>query len=546
MSISPLSLLHPLFLLSAQEPVPPVPMPQQSAAVEDATPLPVRVNRAIVRGVDWLRRDQKPDGSWAWFGDYGGGATALAAYTLVKSGVRRNDETLLRALAYCDRATFDKTYAASVHLMLLAALKDPAREPQARRDLQFLLDIQSTSANEGVAGLWNYPGAHLDMSNVQYALLGLRAAHQLGLEVPESALVEAARNLWRFQEESGGFVYTWGAPPTAGMTAATLGGLAILEEIGGGSPALAAALKKHAKDRAAAEKWMIEHYRVDGDPVGPRAFRAYWHYAYLYALERWCGLTGREKIGEHDWYQEGAAYLVAAQGSGGAWDEGRARTLADTCWALLFLRRATVTHDEELDLLYKKLDAAKAAENREAKPDPQVPFIREWLLAGPWPGPTGNVLIGAPPFEVAKAQPKEKTRVAKRDWERVTLQETGATDLEQLTQRGGDHMLWALATRLNYVADVTQAPLSATLWFNFEDGWNVFLDGRQIAFSQRVSAVLREDVRVPIELSPGEHLLLVLVEDYEWGSPFSCRITDEQGRRLIGSLRIGPDPAAKP
>ena len=35
-----------------------------------------------------------------------------------------------------------------------------------------------------------------------------------------------------------------------------------------------------------------------------------WHYYYLYAMERAGRLTARRKIGEHDWYREGASHLV--------------------------------------------------------------------------------------------------------------------------------------------------------------------------------------------------------------------------------------------
>ena len=43
----------------------------------------------------------------------------------------------------------------------------------------------------------------------------------------------------------------------------------------------------------------------------------------------------------HDWYREGAEYLIRAQLRSGAWRGGGRGGLTNTCFALLFLRRAT-------------------------------------------------------------------------------------------------------------------------------------------------------------------------------------------------------------
>ncbi len=61
---------------------------------------------------------------------------------------------------------------------------------------------------------------------------------------------------------------------------------------------------------------------------------------YLYALERACGLSGTEKLGAHAWYAEGAKVLLDRQGELGQWGKGGA-SIAETCFAILFLRRAT-------------------------------------------------------------------------------------------------------------------------------------------------------------------------------------------------------------
>jgi hypothetical protein len=69
-----------------------------------------------------------------------------------------------------------------------------------------------------------------------------------------------------------------------------------------------------------------------------------WHYYYLYGLERAGMLFGAETMGQHKWYPTGAHFLLKEQRDDGSWSSGKAPTRQaawDTCWAILFLRRAT-------------------------------------------------------------------------------------------------------------------------------------------------------------------------------------------------------------
>ena len=55
------------------------------------------------------------------------------------------------------------------------------------------------------------------------------------------------------------------------------------------------------------------------------------------ALERAGMLFGTETMGDKYWYPEGAKVLCDIQKGGGAWGDGT----RDTCFAILFLKRAT-------------------------------------------------------------------------------------------------------------------------------------------------------------------------------------------------------------
>ena len=77
---------------------------------------------------------------------------------------------------------------------------------------------------------------------------------------------------------------------------------------------------------------------------------AQWHYYYLYGLERAGMKAGVKYFGKHDWYREGAEYLLSAQTKSGGWPEGGGEgrvadhtesPITQTCFALLFLKRST-------------------------------------------------------------------------------------------------------------------------------------------------------------------------------------------------------------
>jgi hypothetical protein len=105
-------------------------------------------------------------------------------------------------------------------------------------------------------------------------------------------------------------------------------------------------LGKDWKSEASVQKgldWLGRNFAVNGNPGGP----AIWHYYYLYGLERVGVISGQKELGGHRWYKEGAEYLLKAQNADGSWKgadmPGAALTdaLSDTCFAILFLKRAT-------------------------------------------------------------------------------------------------------------------------------------------------------------------------------------------------------------
>lgn len=513
-------------------------------AAAQEIPLALRVNKAIALGVDYLKHRQLPDGSFAGREDHPGGVTALVAFTLARSGVRKDDRALRRAWAALAEVEFRSTYSASVHLLLCETLRDPARAEEAQRSLDFLLENRAQ-------GVWAYPGGRIDNSNTQFALLGLRAASRMGLVVPEKVWLEALDGLSLFHDQGGGSFYAPHAPPQnpyarapyLGMTAASLASLAVLQE----------AAAEHARLRAAMQRcklvepgvsWLERHFDVAHNYFDDGTWKANGLHlcAYLWAVERWCGLTGRARVAGRDWYAEGANMLLDIQAQDGSWDDERGPE--PTCFALLFLRRATITPDEELATLEAALEREwAAAPQRHRRPGPQALRLTQWWLAGPWAEDGDESLLLDPPFDPAQARPRARARLAKRDWERVALQPDRWTDLELLTERKGDHQLWVLSTLLDASPGHADAPLEALLWFEFDDGWDIWLDGQRLSRERPRGGNRIQDVSVPLRLAAGEHLLTVLVEDLKGLTVFGALLSGADNGAPPSGVRAHPEPA---
>jgi hypothetical protein len=68
-------------------------------------------------------------------------------------------------------------------------------------------------------------------------------------------------------------------------------------------------------------------------------------YYFLWSLERVSVAYGIDKIGKTDWYDWGTEILLANQGADGGWNNGEFPGGPDTCFALLFLKRANLAQD---------------------------------------------------------------------------------------------------------------------------------------------------------------------------------------------------------
>ena len=91
-------------------------------------------------------------------------------------------------------------------------------------------------------------------------------------------------------------------------------------------------------------QWLHKNFTVT-ENIGD-VHNGAWYAYYMYGLERAGMLFGTETIGAHRWYLEGATELLKRQNADGSWPHTATggswgEVSRDTCFAILFLKRAT-------------------------------------------------------------------------------------------------------------------------------------------------------------------------------------------------------------
>ncbi len=323
-----------------------------------------QVLTSIERGRRYLLSQQEADGAWRVDKSrlYEIGITSLALLALINSGMTAEDAEIAKGLAFLRNIREpdpDFTYDISLMLMALSAAKDGQRDQIRMQKLVAKLE-KSQTPNGVDRGSWAYTvsgkfaaGWTGDRSNAQYAILGLHAANEAGVEV-DRTVVERARQHWiDSQNIDGGWDYVNNpglrSPSTGSMTVAGISSLAITnamlrdptqDETPDGEPICCGALPEDDSLERAAD-WLAKHFTVGRNP-GPAALGEHVLY-YLYGLERAGRLSARRFFGPHDWYRRGATYLIAAQRrSNGQWigvGKMEKKPVIGTSLALLFLSK---------------------------------------------------------------------------------------------------------------------------------------------------------------------------------------------------------------
>jgi hypothetical protein len=338
---------------------------------------PVKVDGAIKKGVAYLKSQ---------IGKYGSinkrRSEELLLWVFAHTGVPENDPDFEKLFKTVTETPLEWTYNVSLQAMILEEIDRVKYQPRIAQCAQFLLDNQCQNGQWGYGELDPFakdtptgggkkavasgskskaekpiPGqrtkpkvlntmtvkqmkrgpAKGDNSNSQYAALGLRACHDAGIVLPPE-VIEQAEKWWRDGIGADGWGYLSRNDSGYGsMTAGAVGALTIYLYIQG-HPWL------KDKDVQTGMDWLAKNFSVTENPKTPEAGggQGGWQYYYLYALERAGIFYGTETFGPHEWYVEGANYLLGQQHEDGSWmTKGADHAIWDTSFAILFLRRAT-------------------------------------------------------------------------------------------------------------------------------------------------------------------------------------------------------------
>ncbi len=252
----------------------------------------------------------------------------------------------------------ESTYTAALQAVALTRIDAAKYRARITECYRFLAESQCLN------GQWDYGEAEPkrrpsgDNSCSAYAALGLRACREAGIDV-DPEVVRRARAWWlQAQNADGGWGYhEFGRlaleadPPghtasNASYGSATASGVSSVLVL---STLLGEDYSGHASVRRGLG-WLASNHATDRNP---RKVPGFSQIHYWLALER-VGLgLGTEHVGSHEWYADGAEFLLSRQQADGAWriESGdfmgrEVGDVLDTCLAVLFLRRVPFSREE--------------------------------------------------------------------------------------------------------------------------------------------------------------------------------------------------------
>lgn len=329
----------------------------ENAVVDDDVRLRNAVKRSLERGSDFLKSQQRGDGSWQPEGAMSAfriGTTALAVMALINCDVPVDSREVqdglnfLRTLPPSGVSGMTGIYETSLAVMALCAAEQYDRD-LPRIQLYARLIEESQEQNGPGAGYWDYAirkggSSRGDASNGQYAVLALRDAVYAGAQVSRETWQKTHDRWIADQQANGGWGYAAGDfGPRGSMTVAGLSTIAITSRMlledkdvdAQGKPDCCSVLPLDpVMDRG--RRWMADNFSVVTNPG-----HGNYHFYYLYGLERAGRMSGVRFFGFNDWYRQGATMLVETQLAAGNWFANGTEkdAVLNTSMALMFLSK---------------------------------------------------------------------------------------------------------------------------------------------------------------------------------------------------------------
>lgn len=345
--------LAPLALLAFVAPQRPQPARAQEepsvapAGDELVAELPPHVTpatlRAIDRGIQWLARAQKTDGSFregGGMGNYPVAMSALAGMAFLGHGdtpvrgryapaVRRlvrflTDPRQVRRNGLITSAGEEghSMYGHGFATMFLAQALGEEGDPELERTVRRVLEgaIQLTARAQSAAGGWYYgPDSRNDEGSVTITQVqALRACQNAGLAVPVEVIRRAVRYIEISANADGGISYS-AASKGSSQPAISAAACAVLYNAG-------------QYDSAMAERCLAYCRRTIR--VTQRGGFGHWFYTHLYLAQAYWQSGGRDWDGYFPALQ---AELLRSQNADGSWDGDGVGRIYGTSLALTIL-----------------------------------------------------------------------------------------------------------------------------------------------------------------------------------------------------------------
>jgi hypothetical protein len=282
------------------------------------------VEGQVQRLVAQIQQKQNANGSWT-FPAHTSGYTALNVLALSTAGLTENDPAIRKGIKYL-RKNFPRRQVYSLSLYAAAF--------QAVDSRKYATEIQRAAAwlaNSQKRGTWNYDGSDAgDHSVTQFAMLGIKAALDAGIPVPDKVLKTSERHFRGTQAQDGGWSYGPYHETSPQMTGAALSCLYIC----------GAQLEKSLELERGSQ--FLGQYQTD--PAVSRGIKYLsgnmdfsWGYT-AYAIERVGIFYDQRLLDGVDWYVKGCQAILSGRHPGsGAGIEGGGEQ-----FDLLFLAKGNV------------------------------------------------------------------------------------------------------------------------------------------------------------------------------------------------------------
>ena len=174
------------------------------------------INESIDRGAEWIRKEIRAEVGRNLDDRYFQGAVCLMGLTLLICGDRPGDPEVEKVFERIREMPLKETYDLGCGLMAMGAYlealdgadAEETRTGKERRALDFdwmtrmTERLVSLGTTVGKGKAWGYgrsAGGITDLSNTQYAALGLQAAHRVGVDVTDETWLDLANGVLAFQ-----------------------------------------------------------------------------------------------------------------------------------------------------------------------------------------------------------------------------------------------------------------------------------------------------------------------------------------------------------